>query len=160
MSTRMFEACRELKYIQKKNCASSWSFTRIIPRWQHGQQNIKKEKHHLLYSWMLSSARCSLAALIWHSESLNNEATSVGQGNSWKPDSFWTLKYIRRLVWILTFHYRVHNIHFELRSHSRLSFRAKLGLSSRISDVNCEWIRKSPCVLHVHSFKLSSISSP
>jgi hypothetical protein len=29
--------------IQKKNFASSWSFTRIIPRWQHGQQNIKRE---------------------------------------------------------------------------------------------------------------------
>jgi hypothetical protein len=29
------------KQIEKKNCASSWLFTRSIPRWQHGQQNIK-----------------------------------------------------------------------------------------------------------------------
>ena len=37
MSTRALETCRD---IRKKNCASSWSFTRIIPR-GHGQQNIK-----------------------------------------------------------------------------------------------------------------------
>jgi hypothetical protein len=27
--------------IQEKICASSWSITRIIPRWQNGQQNTK-----------------------------------------------------------------------------------------------------------------------
>jgi hypothetical protein len=33
------------KHIEKNNCASSWSFIRIIPRWQHGQQNIKFYYH-------------------------------------------------------------------------------------------------------------------